>query len=247
MGDEEILVWLEGVISAASERARALSAHGQAGFEAKGERDYVSCADREVETFIRAAVQSRFPHHGIVGEESGGALDAREPTWVIDPIDGTTNFIRGLPLWAISIGLVREGRFAIGAVALPAFSQILSAREGGGLRVNGAPAMKPHRAGARLMGLGENLFEPALETERRAQACRDEGYSVLRLGSAVFALASAALGKLDGYVERGCRLWDVAAADVVCREAGLLVKTSDLGGGFWAIEARWGEEQAGDR
>jgi myo-inositol-1(or 4)-monophosphatase len=90
-----------------------------------------------------------------------------------------------------------------------------------------------------VIALGENDFETGPETDDRAQALREAGYSVVRYRCAVFALVNAALGRLDGYIENGCGLWDVAAAWVICEEAGLTVEVEKVAKGRYSITARW--------
>jgi myo-inositol-1(or 4)-monophosphatase len=89
-----------------------------------------------------------------------------------------------------------------------------------------------------LIALGENDFEPGPTTDARAQALREAGFAVARYNCAVFALASAALGWTDGYIEHGCGLWDIAAGAVICREAGLAVTSQEIAPDRWSIDAR---------
>ena len=93
----------------------------------------------------------------------------------------------------------------------------------------------------KILAIGENDFETGAQTDARAQVFREANYSVVRYRCAVFALAMSAMGRLSGYIERGCGLWDVAAADVICREAGLTVTTEKIADGRWAIDTRWPE------
>jgi len=105
--------------------------------ERKGPQDFVSVADREVEALIRSRLAAAFPADGFLGEESGGG--AGERCWVVDPIDGTNNFLHGLPLWGVSIAYAIEGEPVIGLIYLPCIGRLYSAVRGGGARCNGAP------------------------------------------------------------------------------------------------------------
>lgn len=203
---------------------------------------FASNADIELETFIRDGLNSEFPGQAVIGEEFGGSLTETKSGWAIDPIDGTSNFVLGLPIWAISIGYLEAGRSVLGAIALPELGLTLSAADGHGLRVNQAPApLSKGPCRVKMLSLGENDFEPGPETDAKAQVFRDQDYAVVRYRCAVFSLAMAALGRLNGYVEYGCGLWDIAAGEVICREAGLQVKTANIAPGRYAIDARWAE------
>jgi len=105
--------------------------------ETKGPQDFVSVADREVETLIRTRLAEAFPEDGFLGEESGGG--AGERCWVVDPIDGTNNFLRGLPLWGVSIAYAIAGEPVIGLIYLPSVGRLYSAVRGGGAWCEGVP------------------------------------------------------------------------------------------------------------
>ena len=185
----------------------------------KGPQDYVSSADQQAERLARQLLAARFPGDAIVGEEAGG--DATECYWSIDPIDGTTNFLSGLPLWAVSIAYVERGVPVVGALALPMLGDLLGAARGKGLR-RGRQTLAPMaRSGPRLAGIGRNLpwlADGYRQTENRLEAA---GYSLVSLGSCATELAFVALGSLDGYVQCQVNAWDIAAGVVICREAGI--------------------------
>jgi len=206
--------------------------------EEKTRGQFASDADRTVEAVIRATLADEVGAVALLGEEGGGALDEAGTGWVIDPIDGTTNFLRGLPLWGISIGYREAGETVAGLIALPELGILLSAVRGGGVLRNAASFVRPDAPLVRLIALGENDHETGAQTDARAQALRAAGYAVARYNCASFALASAALGWTDGYIEHGCCLWDVAAGEVLCREAGLTVTTGEIAPGRWMVEAR---------
>jgi myo-inositol-1(or 4)-monophosphatase len=207
--------------------------------EEKTRGQFASEADRRVEEVIRASLRAAFGEVALLGEEGGGDLGPDGTGWVIDPIDGTTNFLRGLPLWAISIGYVAKGEPVAGVIVLPELGETLSAVRGGGVWRNGATmAGTTVPEAVKLISLGENDHEPGAASDARAQGLREQGWAVARYNCAVFSLAGAALGWSDGYIEHGCALWDIAAGAVVCREAGLDVAMWEIAPGRYAIEAR---------
>ncbi len=235
------LTQLESILSAAVEIGLGWSARrSELSIDEKSAGQFASNADLEIEDLIRARLTQEFPGDAIIGEEFGGNLSADQSGWAIDPIDGTSNFILGLPIWAISVGYVAQGKSVLGAIAIPELGVTLSARAGKGLRINGKANLSSRAASSvRTMSLGENDYETGAQTDARAETLRQDGYSVVRYRCAVFSLAMSALGRLSGYVEHGCGLWDIAAAEVICREAGLDVSTERIAAGRYAIDARW--------
>jgi myo-inositol-1(or 4)-monophosphatase len=204
----------------------------------KSAGQFASEADEAIEASIRAAILERFGNVEIIGEEQGGTLSADASGWAIDPIDGTTNFLRGLPMWGISVGLLENGVSVAGVLALPEFNLVMVAEENAPLYVNDLPFVRPaNPIGGRVIALGENDFESGERTDARANMLRAQGYTVVRYRSAVFSLASAALGRLDGYFEHGCMIWDIAAGSIICRNAGLQTNVMPLGGGRFSIES----------
>ena len=235
------LAILERLMTAAAERGRDWAQRrDELLVDEKSAGQFASNADLEIEHLLRDGLAAAFPDDAIIGEELGGALGAETTGWAIDPIDGTSNFVLGLPIWGISVGFVDQGRSVRGAIALPALNLIVSAADGHGVRINGAPAtdLTP-KSPVTILAVGENDYETGSQTDARAQVFRDAGYSVVRYRCAVFALAMSALGRLSGYVEHGCGLWDLAAGDVICREAGLHVRSQQITPDRWEIDARW--------
>ena len=146
----------------------------------------------------------------------------------------------GLPIWGISIGYIENGRSVAGAIALPELGIELSAAVGTRLRVLKSSSTKPSSAPpVKTMSIGENDYEPGPATDKRAQRYREKDYSVVRYRCAVFSLTMAALGRLSGYIEHGCGFWDIAAAEIICREAGLKVQSSEIAPGRYSIDAQW--------
>ncbi|AUQ25544.1 MULTISPECIES: inositol monophosphatase family protein [Dickeya] len=191
--------------------------------EQKSANDFVSDADRQVEQLIRDRLKDVFPDDAILGEEMGGEVG--DSFWSIDPIDGTTNFLRGLPLWGISIGYVENGLAVVGTIALPMLGLTLSAAIGCGVWRNGMPYRRQVPfSEVRLLALGESNKWAAAEVAMLDGYLRDEGWAVARYRCATVGLSFAALGFTDGYVEKNTSIWDIAAGVVIGSEAGLVVK-----------------------
>ncbi len=208
----------------------------------KSAGQFASNADIEIEKLVREQLAKHFPGQAVIGEELGGDIGADATGWAVDPIDGTSNFVLGLPIWGISIGYVENGRSVLGAIALPDLQLTVSAADQSGLRINTKNTTEVrHISPVKILALGENDFETGPETDARAETFRQSGYSVVRYRCAVFALAMSAMGRLSGYVEKGCGLWDIAAAEVICREAGMKIETSKIAKGRYAVDARWGD------
>jgi myo-inositol-1(or 4)-monophosphatase len=196
--------------------------------ETKGPQDFVSIADREVEALIRTRLAEAFPSDGFVGEESGGA--ASERCWVVDPIDGTNNFLRGLPLWGVSIAYAVAGEPVVGLIYLPCVDRLHSAVRGQGAWCNGVPIRVSGTGDLAeatvLVGLSRRTSpDPALDTIETAL----RGGSALRcLGTCVVALVMVAEGTADGYYEAHVQPWDCLAGLLIVREAG--GRTNDVPG-----------------
>ena len=241
MAPSDSLKMLEDIVRDAAEiGSRWSQSREDPSLDEKSAGQFASNADLEIERTIRTALTDAFPGQAIIGEELGGELHEHQSGWAIDPIDGTSNFILGLPIWGISVGFIDKGVSTIGAISLPDLGLLLSAETGGGMRVNGSPVttVRAHPS-VKLIALGENDFEPGPVTDNRAQSFRDQGFAVVRYRCAVFSLAMSALGRLGGYVEQGCGLWDIAAADLICQEAGMNVTTASIAPGRYAVDARW--------
>ncbi len=194
--------------------------------EEKGAQDYVSEADRKTEELIVEELQKRFPGHAFFGEEGAKTTPALgQPVWVIDPIDGTFNFLRGLPLYAVSIGLVVDGAPVVGVIHLSQQDEMYAAAAGAGATLDGVPIVP-----ARTMSLNKAIVAvgSSTRTENRPvneirTRVSDSGAEIRRLGSACVETAFVASGRLDGYIEKHLNSWDVAAGLVILREAGARV------------------------
>ena len=187
--------------------------------ESKEPMDYATRADHDVEALIRRRVAERFGD-AVIGEEDGGA--PASVVWVVDPIDGTTNFIHGTPRWCISIALLVDGEPEIGVINAPDEGRIFAARRGQGALLNGEPLS--------VSGLRHGA-SPVVETgwsPRRSLAAYGElitrligdGIEFRRNGSGALGMADVACGRNDGYLELHINAWDVLAGIVLVQEAG---------------------------
>ena len=201
----------------------------------KGAQDFVTDADGATERFIRDRLARDFPGEAVLGEEMGGAADGAGPLWVIDPIDGTSNFARGGDRWCVSIGLVIGGRAVAGAIARHAPAEVFAAAEGCGATLNGAPirAAPTAEMGRAIIECGWSLRTPIARFHRLAEAVMAAGAGLRSGGSGALGLAEAAAGRIDGYLELHINAWDAAAAIAIAREAGCW--TSDFDSGAWLV------------
>ena len=192
---------------------------GQRSVEAKSPGDLVSDADRAVEQTLRQRLTEAFPDCTILGEEYGGSPTAR--FWSIDPIDGTRNFLSGLPFWTVSLGLVQDGQPAAGGIVAPALGLSVLGAPGQPLRTTGfTSGSRP--ADPQSLGLGRNPRWPAADRHAVEAAAEAAGLSPRLIGSCALSLMLVATGRLKGYVEaRVGGLWDCAGGLALCRAAGL--------------------------
>lgn len=187
----------------------------------KGRQDWLTEADGAVERFLSDRLQSRFPADGFQGEEEGvirgGAL-----RWVVDPIDGTSNYARGGARWCVSIGLMDGDRAVAGVLAAPAMGEAYAAAEGKGATLNGQPIHAADTADL-TRAIVEAGWSPRVRTDDYLALCRrmlEAGVMLRSSGSGALGLAEVAAGRLDGYAELHINLWDCAAALAVLHEAG---------------------------
>lgn len=190
----------------------------------KGPSDYVTEIDRESEELIIQAIRRDFPHHQIMAEETSNIKLEEEVTWIIDPLDGTTNFIHGFPFVAVSIAVAMRKQVVVGMVLDPVRDELFTARSGQGARLNGQPLQLKRltELDRALVATGfpfraKHLLEPYLNTFR-AVFSRVSG--IRRAGSAALDLAYVAAGRVDGFWEAGLKPWDVAAGSLLVTEAG---------------------------
>jgi myo-inositol-1(or 4)-monophosphatase len=194
----------------------------------KGFQDFVSEADTAVERLVRDRLAAAFPGETVLGEEMGGIAD--DAYWIIDPIDGTANFLRGSPLWGISLGFVRNGVPEIGVVAMPVFQEIYSAAEGTGVLLNGKPLARdvPFKE-VQVMSLGDSASADAAEVAALNVGLRHAGWVVESIRSTSISLVFAARGIFDGHLQKLTTMWDIAGGVVLAREAGLDVRIGTRG------------------
>ncbi len=190
--------------------------------ERKGRQDFVSEADKECEAFVMSELLRTFPKDGFLGEEGGAQNSGRGATWIIDPIDGTSNFIAGIPIWCVSLGLVENGISIAGVIYNPITDELYAAQAGGGATLNGKAihvSETPSLDRAR-MGLGFSYRRPVQAHIGAVLACLEASCEYTRFGSGALGMAFAADGRLDGYYEAHINAWDVAAGLVLVAEAG---------------------------
>jgi myo-inositol-1(or 4)-monophosphatase len=203
----------------------------------KARNDLVTAADLASEEAILRAVRARFPDHSILSEEAGSSTpSAGAPTWIIDPLDGTTNFVHGIPHFAISIGVAMEGRIDFGVILDPLKNDVFSAARGGGSRWNGTPCHVSDRKGLEgaLLATGfpfkaHRLLDPYLDIFRKTfLRCK----AIRRPGAAALDFAYTACGLFDGFFEFQLSAWDIAAGSILVEEAGGLITDMDGGNDY---------------
>ncbi|MCY4488134.1 MAG: inositol monophosphatase [Deltaproteobacteria bacterium] len=187
----------------------------------KGKQDWVTNADLAVEARLLEAIRGAFPCDAILAEETLGTAEEGERLWIIDPIDGTTNFAEGLDLWAISVGFAMKGRIEFGVIYAPDRDEFYVAARGEGASLNGVP-MKVGDAAEHhsLILLGRsNRTDHAAYLDLVDRIARSD-HDYRRLGSAALSLALVARGLAGAYYEAHLNSWDFAAGLVICDEAG---------------------------
>ena len=211
--------------------------------ERSGRRDVSTVADRESEAFIESRLRHLFPDHDVLGEEAVKAAGGRpqlgsRPTWVVDPLDGTVNFVQGIPLFSVSLGLVEAGRPILGVVHAPALGQTFWGAPGSGafegdrpISVSATPYLEESILATGFAYDRNQLADSNLENFL-ALGLRVRG--MRRLGSAALDLAYVASGRLDGFWELHLAPWDVAGGAALVRAAGGRV-TDQRGGEDWLL------------
>ncbi len=208
--------------------------------EEKGRNDVVSRADRESEALVKELLLGACPGDLFIGEEGGvTGSNADAPAWIVDPLDGTANFVRGFPHWAVSVGRTaggRDGELVLGVVWDPVKGDLFVAEKGSGAFRNGRRVGVSPRdglAGAFLATGFPFRVQSRIDTYLRVfKAVFLEAQSIRRAGSAALDLAYVSCGVFDGFFELGLSPWDSAAGAVLVSEAGGLV-TDFEGGGAW--------------
>lgn len=185
----------------------------------KGAKDIVTAADHAVDKLIAAGIRRSFPDDGILSEEAGGSVS--DILWVVDPIDGTENFARGLARFAISIAVCEKGRPVMGVVYDPMADELFSACRGQGAFLNGEPirAAMARKADGALIEAGYSAKYGAASYHAMTGRLFQAGFDIRQAGSAALGLVEVAAGRIDGYVEMHLESWDVAAASLIITEA----------------------------
>lgn len=203
---------------------RSLDRVGALVVSEKGRNDFVSEVDRAAEQVVIAAIHKAYPSHGILAEESG-AQPGDDYTWVIDPLDGTTNFLHGFPQFAVSVACRHRGRAEVAVVLDPTRGELFTAERGAGTILDGRRLRVSQRLGLEgaLIGTGfpyrenKKWLKPYLAMLERVM---DATAGVRRPGAASLDLAYVAAGRLDGFWEVGLSPWDTAAGILLITEAG---------------------------
>lgn len=188
--------------------------------ETKSQQDYVSAADRAVEAFIRAELARAWPDEAMLGEETGGTVAAR--TWIVDPIDGTLNFVHGVHYWCVAIAWLEDGKRRIGAIYDPAPDELFVAASGGGAFCNGAPIHVSHcdALDRALLALGYvHRHDLDAHLALKGELTR-AGAAIKDMGAGALMLAHVAAGRYEAFIEPHMHAWDASAGLLLVEEAG---------------------------
>ena len=200
---------------------------GQLTVTSKGHQDMVSEADRDLETFLRAEITKNFPDDAILGEEHGVTGGTSGFTWVLDPIDGTANFVNGIPAWCVVVACTSPEDTVAGVIHDPNAKETFTASLGGGTRLNGKPVKIPSAASltAGSVGVGVSNRVTWQPTVALIASLMSQGGLYFRNASGALMLAYTAAGRLIGYCEQHMNAWDCVAGLLMVREAGGLTNT----------------------
>lgn len=215
--------------SAGKLMVRALDHLDHLTIEQKGLNDYVTQVDKACEQEIIDIILKAYPNHGIIGEESGELNNPKDAdyTWIIDPLDGTTNYLHGFPQFCISIGIMHKGRIEHGIVLDPMRQELFTASRGRGAMLNETRirVSKVHQLQRALIGTGFPTRDMAV-VDKYCDIFKDlfpKTAGVRRAGAAALDLCYVACGRFDAFWEFGLKIWDVAAGSLIIHEAGGLV------------------------
>ncbi len=208
--------------------------------ETKGEQDFVTQIDKRAEKFIREEVEKTFPTHGFIGEESGVTKKNAEFVWVVDPLDGTTNFIHKIPFFGVSIALKRSGEVIVGVVYNPMTDEMFYAEKGKGAYLNGKKLIiqKPNKFEKWFIA---HCFRDTTKHEEAERIIFDAFFyqtaRIMKIGSASLELCYAASSRVDAYIGLSLKEWDYAAGNLIVKEAGGEVVITELVGKHIVIAA----------
>ncbi len=201
--------------------------------EHKGEIDLVTEADKRSEEFIVGRLQEVFPGHSIIAEERGGIGDPTEYLWLVDPLDGTTNYAHGFPWFSVSIALLKGGKLIVGTVYHPVLNELFWAAKGEGAWLNGKRiyVSKTAQLSQSFLATGfpYDIRESEVNNLNHFSNFALKALAIRRAGSAALDLAYLACGRFDGFWELKLQPWDMAAGFLLVKEAG--GKVTDFRGG----------------
>ena len=213
--------------------------HQHVKVEYKGEVDLVTVADRKSEALILQRIQARWPQHDVLGEEGARIETGSDYRWYVDPLDGTTNFAHGFPVFCVSLALEWKNQRIAGVIYDPTRNELFSAEKGSGAYLNGEAIHV-----SKVANLAESLVATGFPSHKRHKnpniffyhqiTLRTHG--VRRAGSAALDLASVACGRFDGYWEFNLNPWDTAAGVLIVEEAG--GRVTDFSGGPFQLDSR---------
>ena len=217
--------------------ALAHSAFGQSVTSLKGRHDIVTAMDREVERFIRAAIAQHYPDDALIGEEEGGS--GGERLWIIDPIDGTANYARGIPHYCVSIGYLERGAPTVGVLYDPSHDRLYAAASGEGAWCNGERlSVSPcAELTAATVECGWSTRRSTADYMALVGSVLGAGCAIRRAGSGALGLADVAAGRIEAYCELHINAWDCAAGILLVHEAGGLSNDFFAGDGLTAGNA----------
>ena len=195
--------------------------------ELKGDYDLVTEADRASEKLIVEGLKARYPAHGVLAEEGSGHESPSEYRWYVDPLDGTTNFAHGYPVWNVTLAVEKGGELIAGVIFDPNRDELFTCEKGGGAFLNGSRIRV-----SRTTKMDDSLFSTGFPSRRRHLSVNIHFYhqlamashGVRRGGAAALDLAYVACGRLDGFWEFGLSPWDMAAGKLLVMEAGGIVR-----------------------
>lgn len=197
----------------------------------KADSDLVTEFDRMTEEFLANLIQTNFPDHSIYGEEGGQQDGNPNARWIIDPIDGTTNYAHGLPYFCVSVAFVDEVGSKFGVIYDPMGNECFSAERGKGAWLNGQPIhvsqTQELKRALMVTGFSHNLHEHVDRNIELFQEMNESVRAMRRMGAAALNMANVAAGRMDGYWELLVKPWDIAAGLLIVREAGGTVTRID--------------------
>lgn len=211
--------------------ARGFENRDDLNIEEKGLNDFVTKIDKEAESAIVGKIQESFPDHSFIGEEGSAIKNNPDFTWIIDPLDGTTNFIKGIPHFAVSIALMHKGKLEQAVVFDPIRGELFTGSKGAGAQLNGyrIRATKTKDISQAILATAFPFRDKSRLSESLQQFNRifPQVGDIRRSGSAALDLAYVAAGRYDGYWEKGLKSWDMAAGELLVKEAGGLITDYD--------------------